>query len=92
MRARRAGHQVARAHELERSVVSHWGISGGRFPELAGAWSQQVVFIQTYSFFGQQSDVGKQKVSALMKKYPDIKSVADITPPSVTPMRMTRCS
>lgn len=62
-------------------VVSHWGISGGRFPELAGAWSQQVVFIQTYSFFGQQSDVGKQKVSALMKKYPDIKSVADITPP-----------
>ncbi len=62
-------------------VISHWGISGGRFPELAGAWSQKVVFIQTYSFFGQQSDVGKQKVSALMKKYPDIKSVADITPP-----------
>ncbi len=62
-------------------VISHWGISGGRFPELAGAWSQKVVFIQTYSFFGQQNDVGKQKVAALMKKYPDIKSVADITPP-----------
>lgn len=62
-------------------VISHWGISGGRFPELAGAWSQKVVFIQTYSFFGQQSDVGKQKVSALMKKYPDIKSAADIVPP-----------
>jgi len=62
-------------------VISHWGISGGRFPELAGAWSQKVVFIQTYSFFGQQNDVGKQKVAALMKKYSDIKSVADITPP-----------
>lgn len=62
-------------------VISHWGISGGRFPELAGPWSQKVVFIQTYSFFGQQSDVGKQKVSALMKKYPDIKSAADIVPP-----------
>ena len=62
-------------------VVSHWGISGGRFPELAGAWSQKVVFIQTYSFHGPLSDVGKQNVAALMKKYPDIKSVADITPP-----------
>lgn len=62
-------------------VISHWGISGGRFPELAGPWSQKVVFIQTYSFFGQQSDVGKQKVSALMKKYSDIKSAADIVPP-----------
>ncbi len=78
------GAQVMKA--LERMnwnvpVVSHWGISGGRFPELAGPWSQKVVFIQTYSFFGHQSEVGKQKVSALMKKYPDIKSVADITPP-----------
>jgi branched-chain amino acid transport system substrate-binding protein len=32
-------------------VVSHWGISGGRFPELAGKSAQQVEFIQTYSFF-----------------------------------------
>ena len=62
-------------------VISHWGISGGRFPELAGPWSQKVVFIQTYSFFGPQSDVGKQNIAALMKKYPDIKSVGDIVPP-----------
>ncbi|MFZ0763116.1 MAG: ABC transporter substrate-binding protein, partial [Bradyrhizobium sp.] len=41
-------------------VVSHWGISGGRFPELAGSWAGKVHFVQTYSFFGPQSDVGKR--------------------------------
>ena len=62
-------------------VISHWGISGGRFPELAGTMAQKVVFIQTYSYFGQQGDVGKSAVASLMKKYPDIKSVGDIVPP-----------
>ena len=33
-------------------VVSHWGISGGRFPELAGAdAASKVTFVQTYSFY-----------------------------------------
>src|SRR3954469_7547035 len=62
-------------------VISHWGISGGRFPELAGNMAQKVVFIQTYSYFGQQGDVGKRTVASLMQKYPDIKSVGDIVPP-----------
>lgn len=62
-------------------VISHWGISGGRFPELAGAMAQKVVFVQTYSFFGQQSGVGKNKITMLQKKYPDIKAVGDIVPP-----------
>ncbi len=62
-------------------VISHWGISGGRFPELAGAMSQKVVFVQTYSFFGKQSDVGKKTIDLLTKKYSDIKSVSDIVPP-----------
>ncbi|MEO6436703.1 MAG: ABC transporter substrate-binding protein, partial [Tepidisphaeraceae bacterium] len=62
-------------------VISHWGISGGRFPELAGNMAQKVVFIQTYSYFGQQNDVGKKSVAALMQKYPDIKSVGDLVPP-----------
>jgi branched-chain amino acid transport system substrate-binding protein len=62
-------------------VISHWGISGGRFPELAGTMAQKVVFIQTYSYFGEQNDVGKRSVASLMKKYPDIKSVGDIVPP-----------
>ena len=62
-------------------VVSHWGISGGRFPELAGSWAGKVHFVQTYSFFGNQSDVGKKVLAALMKKYPDIKGPGDVTPP-----------
>jgi branched-chain amino acid transport system substrate-binding protein len=62
-------------------VVSHWGISGGRFPELAGSWAGKVHFVQTYSFFGNQSEVGKRVLAALMAKYPDIKGPGDVTPP-----------
>ena len=62
-------------------VVSHWGISGGRFPELAGSWASKVHFVQTYSFFGPQSDTGKKVLAALMAKYPDIKGPGDVSPP-----------
>jgi branched-chain amino acid transport system substrate-binding protein len=62
-------------------VVSHWGISGGRFPELAGSWAGRVHFVQTYSFFGPQNDVGKRVLAALMAKYPDVKGPGDVTPP-----------
>ena len=51
-------------------VVSHWGISGGRFPELAGQEAaDKVTFVQTYSFYGDQSPVGEQVLSALEEKY-----------------------
>ncbi|MBE9067375.1 ABC transporter substrate-binding protein [Leptolyngbya cf. ectocarpi LEGE 11479] len=51
-------------------VVSHWGISGGRFPELAGQEAaDKVTFVQTYSFYGEQSPVGEQVLSALDEKY-----------------------
>ncbi len=78
------GAQVVKA--MQRSawpapVVSHWGISGGRFPELAGSWAGRVQFIQTYSFFGKQGAVGDRVTKALMAKYPDIKGVGDIVPP-----------
>ena len=62
-------------------VISHWGISGGRFPELAGNLAGRVHFVQTYSFFGPQNAVGKRVIAAMMKKYPDVKTVGDITPP-----------
>jgi branched-chain amino acid transport system substrate-binding protein len=39
-----------------------------------------VIFVQTYSFFGDLPPVGKKVLSALEKKYPDIKGPADITP------------
>jgi branched-chain amino acid transport system substrate-binding protein len=62
-------------------IVSHWGISGGRFPELAGAWSQKVAFVQTYSFFGKLNPVGEKMLAALKAKYPDIKGPGDVLPP-----------
>jgi branched-chain amino acid transport system substrate-binding protein len=62
-------------------VVSHWGISGGRFPELAGPMAQKVTFVQTYSFFGPQNPVGQKVLGALKAKYPDIKGPGDVVPP-----------
>lgn len=62
-------------------VVSHWGISGGRFPELAGPAAQKVEFIQTYSFFGKQNAVGQKLLAELEAKYPDIKGPAQVIPP-----------
>ncbi|MEM7769317.1 MAG: ABC transporter substrate-binding protein [Cyanobacteria bacterium P01_A01_bin.37] len=51
-------------------VISHWGISGGRFPELAGQdAADKVVFIQTYSFYGDQSPTGEKVLAALQETY-----------------------
>ncbi len=51
-------------------VISHWGISGGRFSELAGQdAADKVVFVQTYSFYGEQSPVGEKVLAALQEKY-----------------------
>jgi branched-chain amino acid transport system substrate-binding protein len=61
-------------------TVSHWGISGGRFSELTGELSESVVFVQTYSFFGKQSEVGDRVISALKAKY-GIKGPEDILAP-----------
>jgi branched-chain amino acid transport system substrate-binding protein len=62
-------------------VVSHWGISGGRFPELAGPSAGDAQFVQTHSFFGEQNAAGKRLIAALVKKYPEIKGPADIFSP-----------
>ena len=62
-------------------VISHWGISGGRFPELAGPSAGDAQFVQTYSFFGDQSATGKRVIAELQKKYPQIKGPSDIFSP-----------
>lgn len=62
-------------------VVSHWGISGGRFPELAGPTAGDAHFIQTYSFFGKLNPAGERVLSALKAKYSAIKGPADIVAP-----------
>lgn len=61
-------------------IVSHWGPAGGRFSELAGPSAAKVHFIQTYSFSGKLSPKGETVLAALKKKYPEIKSLADVTP------------
>jgi branched-chain amino acid transport system substrate-binding protein len=62
-------------------VVSHWGISGGRFPELAGPTAGDAHFIQTYSFFGKQGPVGEKVLEGLVRKYPGVKGPEDIVAP-----------
>src|SRR6185503_17380991 len=61
-------------------TISHWGISGGRFPELTGELADSVVFVQTYSFFGKQSEVGERVIAALKAKY-GLKGPEDILAP-----------
>jgi branched-chain amino acid transport system substrate-binding protein len=61
-------------------IVSHWGPAGGRFSVLAGPYGKDVVFVQTYSFFGKQTPSGERVLAALKKKYPDIKTAGDVTP------------
>src|ERR1700720_679028 len=61
-------------------VISHWGPAGGRFSELAGPSAEKVHFIQTFSFSGNSSPKAAAVLGALKKKYPEIKSLADVTP------------
>ena len=61
-------------------VVSHWGISGGRFDELVGPSAADVHFIQTYSFFSKPNDASKKLMAALGTKY-GVKSPADVIAP-----------
>ena len=62
-------------------VVSHWGISGGRFPELAGPTAGDAHFIQTYSFFGKQSPIGEKVLAALVEQHDSINGPEDIFSP-----------
>jgi branched-chain amino acid transport system substrate-binding protein len=61
-------------------VISHWGPAGGRFSELAGPSAAKVHFIQTFTFQGKLSPKAEQVLAELKKKYPQIKTLADVTP------------
>jgi branched-chain amino acid transport system substrate-binding protein len=61
-------------------IISHWGPSGGRFSELAGASAPKVHFIQTFSFSGNSSPKAAAVLEGLKKKYPEIKGLGDVTP------------
>jgi branched-chain amino acid transport system substrate-binding protein len=61
-------------------IVSHWGPAGGRFSELAGPSGVKVHFIQTFSFSGKMSPKAESVLASLKAKYPEIKTLADVTP------------
>jgi branched-chain amino acid transport system substrate-binding protein len=61
-------------------VISHWGISGGRFDELVGPSAGDAHFVQTYSFFGKLNEPGKRVMSELAAKY-GVKGPADVLAP-----------
>ncbi len=61
-------------------IASHWGPAGGRFTELAGPSGEKVHFIQTYSFTGELNAKGQAVLDALQERFPEIKSIADVTP------------
>ena len=61
-------------------VVSHWGISGGRFDELVGESAGDVHFIQTFSFFSKPTDISKKVMAALGARY-GVKTPADVIAP-----------
>jgi branched-chain amino acid transport system substrate-binding protein len=61
-------------------VVSHWGPAGGRFGELAGPNASRVHFIQTYVFTEHNSAKGDALLASLKAAYPQIKTLADVTP------------
>ena len=61
-------------------ILSHWGISGGRFAELTGELSDGVVFIQTYSFFGRQNERGQYVLRQLREKF-GVKGPEEVTAP-----------
>ena len=61
-------------------IISHWGISGGRFPELAGEIANKVEFVQTYSFFDAQSALGQKVLNELEQKF-QLKEPSEILAP-----------
>ena len=62
------------------AMISHWGISGGRFAELTGDLSEGVTFLQTYTFFGKQSERGQYVLKVLREKH-GIKEPGDVIAP-----------
>ena len=61
-------------------IVSHWGPAGGRFSELAGPARPRCTSSRPTASPASSSPKGEAVLAALKKKYPEIKSLADVTP------------
>ena len=62
------------------AMISHWGISGGRFAELTGDLSEGVTFLQTYTFSGKQNERGQYVLKMLREKH-GVKEPGDVIAP-----------
>ncbi len=60
-------------------VVSHWGVSGGRFTELGGPRTEKVDFIQTFIFAKDQPKKANDLFEKLKSKY-GVTSFVDVMP------------
>jgi len=64
--------EMASLPEAQRlPIVSHWGVTGGKFAEIAGAALDLVDFsvVQTYSFVGDHSPAALRVLAVLKVKY-----------------------
>jgi len=63
--------EMASLPEAQRlPIVSHWGVTGGKFAQMAGEALNHVDFavIQTYSFIGDNSPAAQRVLSALKQR------------------------
>jgi len=79
---------MAKRPENERlPIISHWGITGGTFPEMAGPLLNEVdlLFLQTFSFIAPPLPDRAQRVFQRYRKmFPGIESAHDVIAPPGT--------
>jgi branched-chain amino acid transport system substrate-binding protein len=76
--------EVAALPKPERlPIISHWGVTGGRFAQLAGASLDAIDYtvIQTFRFVGNESPAARRLVAALQRKY-GVAGAADVKSPA----------
>jgi branched-chain amino acid transport system substrate-binding protein len=64
--------EVASLPRVERApIISHWGVSGGDLPKMAGPALREVDFfvVQTYSFIGVKREKARQVVEAAARLF-----------------------
>ena len=78
---------AARPEDKRLPIISHWGITGGTFPEMAGDLLGQVdlSFLQTFSFIAPPFPVRANRVFERYRQmFPGVKTVDDVPAPPGT--------
>jgi len=78
---------AARPESSRLPIISHWGITGGTFPQMAGDQLKQVdlLFLQTFSFLAPPvPERAQQLFQQYQAMFPDVKSVEEVPAPPGT--------